>query len=101
MILSRLARGEPMHGYALLQLLQRAPGGALAPSEGTLYEALKTLDGLGLLESFWGVEEGGRRPRKYYRITEEGRRVLGELRPLAREIARILLEESETGEVAP
>lgn len=97
MILSRLDREGPLHGYALLQLLQRAPGGALVPSEGTLYEALKTLERLGLLESFWGVEKGGGRPRRYYMITEKGRRVLGELRPLAREIARILLEESVEG----
>ena len=43
--------------------------------EGTLYPILHTLEVEQLVESYWD-EEGGRK-RKYYRITDKGRRELG------------------------
>jgi DNA-binding PadR family transcriptional regulator len=42
--------------------------------EGTLYPLLRRLEKQGLLESEWEVGES--RPRKYYRISPEGREVL-------------------------
>ncbi|WP_456452922.1 PadR family transcriptional regulator [Thermococcus sp.] len=70
-------RGE-MHGYAIRKELERISGGKLVPSEGALYDILKSLRKYHLVEDFW-AEVGGR-PRKYYRMTELGREVLGELK---------------------
>jgi len=81
LVLSLLRRGE-MHGYAIRKKLGELE---VAPSEGALYDILKSLQKLGLVESFW-VEE--RRPRKLYRLTELGREVLEELEA---EIGKILV----------
>ncbi len=62
------------YGYALVQ---RLADRGLDIEQGTLYPLLRRLDEQGLLESDWKVE--GPRPRKYYRLSEEGRRVLAEL----------------------
>jgi PadR family transcriptional regulator, regulatory protein PadR len=45
----------------------------LIVSEGTIYPLLSRLKALGLLESEWVESEGGH-PRKYYSLTEGGRR---------------------------
>lgn len=63
------------YGYALQQ---RLAGRGLDIEQGTLYPLLRRLDEQGLLESDWKVE--GARPRKYYRLSPEGRRVLSTLR---------------------
>ena len=81
-----------MHGYALLQAM-RSEGQVLAPSEGTLYESLKTLERMGVIESYWST---GGRPRKYYRLTGTGREVLARLSVQARFLAGLLLKYSLT-----
>jgi DNA-binding transcriptional ArsR family regulator len=43
----------------------------LEVDQGTLYPLLRRLEGQGLLESRWALEEA--RPRRYYRISAEGR----------------------------
>jgi len=45
----------------------------LIVSEGTIYPLLSRLKALGLVESEWVESEGGH-PRKYYSLTEAGRR---------------------------
>lgn len=59
------------YGYSLIQ---RMAGQGLEIEEGTLYPLLRRLEKQGLLESEWEVGES--RPRKYYRISEQGREVL-------------------------
>ena len=44
----------------------------------TLYPLLRRLEGQGLLTSEW--ETGGSKPRKYYRVTPEGREVCARLK---------------------
>jgi DNA-binding PadR family transcriptional regulator len=63
------------YGY---ELQQRLTGRGLDVEQGTLYPLLRRLDEQGLLESDWNVE--GARPRKYYRLSPAGRRVLDRLR---------------------
>lgn len=59
---------EPQYGYSLLAALEK--GGF--PVEGnTLYPLLRRLEKQGLLTSEWSVSEN--RPRKYYRVSAEGR----------------------------
>ena len=59
------------YGYSLIQ---RLAGQGLDVEEGTLYPLLRRLEKQGLLESEWEVGEA--RPRKYYRISPMGRKVL-------------------------
>lgn len=63
------------YGYSLIQRLAEL---GLEIEEGTLYPLLRRLEKQGLLKSEWEVGES--RPRKYYRISEQGREVLDILR---------------------
>lgn len=74
LILSLLSE-EPMYGYQITQELQRRSEGYFEMKEGLLYPALHQMEQDGLLKSEWR-RVGGSRRRKYYSITEEGRRVL-------------------------
>jgi PadR family transcriptional regulator, regulatory protein PadR len=62
------------YGYSLIQSLAEK---GLDVEEGTLYPLLRRLEKQGLLESEWDVSES--RPRKYYRISAQGRKVLDTL----------------------
>lgn len=62
------------YGYSLRQRLAER---GLEVEQGTLYPLLRRLDDEGLLESDWNTD--GSRPRKYYRLSEAGRRVLDRL----------------------
>ena len=74
MILQTLRR-QPLHGYALVQQIQRMSEGALQIEEGSLYPALQRMLRAGWLEAQWGVSATNRRVR-LYRLTREGRRHL-------------------------
>jgi PadR family transcriptional regulator PadR len=69
--------GRPVYGYELAGLLELAAGGELPMQAGALYPVLRSLARQGLLEAEDGPSESGP-PRRYYRLTAEGRRVLGE-----------------------
>jgi DNA-binding PadR family transcriptional regulator len=62
------------YGYSLIQRLAER---GLDIEEGTLYPLLRRLESQGLLESDWDTSET--RPRKYYRISADGRAVLAAL----------------------
>ncbi len=62
------------YGYDLIRSLAER---GLDVEEGTLYPLLRRLEKQGLLESEWDTSES--RPRKYYRISEPGRKVLAAL----------------------
>ena len=88
LVLSLLNREGELHGYAIRKRLAELSNGRLVPSEGALYDILKSLKKLGLVEDEWA--EGGGRPRKYYRLTELGREVLNELRDEIRETVLVI-----------
>ncbi len=83
LILSMLKNGE-MHGYFIRKRLEELD---FAPSEGALYDILKSLQKLGLIESFWVMEK---RPRKCYKLTDLGKVVLKELEAEVRKILNVL-----------
>ena len=83
LILSLLKEGD-MHGYVIRKRLEIL---GLAPSEGALYDILKSLQKLELVEGYWVMDK---RPRKFYRLTDLGREVLEELEVEVRRIARVL-----------
>ncbi len=72
-VLSQLS-GE-RYGYSLLKSLSDL---GLEVDQGTLYPLLRRLESQGLLESVWKLEEA--RPRRYYVISAEGKKLLPRLK---------------------
>jgi PadR family transcriptional regulator PadR len=66
-----------MHGWGIGQRIEQISSGRLAVNQGSLYPALQRLEQDGLIESDWQITENNRRAR-YYRLTTDGRRALGE-----------------------
>jgi PadR family transcriptional regulator, regulatory protein PadR len=61
----------PLYGLEILRNLES--GSDLVVVEGTVYPLLTRLRALSLVESEW-VESDSGHPRKYYRLTDAGRR---------------------------
>lgn len=71
-ILSRLITGDS-YGYDIGKSIRRLSDGYIDLKEATLYTAFRRMEVDGLIISYWGEQEGGAR-RRYYRITEKGRK---------------------------
>jgi len=74
MVLSILTGGES-YGYEILQRVALLSRGRVRWSDGMLYPVLRRLEKEGLIEGDWRTAESGRR-RRYYRLSEKGRRQL-------------------------
>lgn len=72
-VLSQLSREQ--YGYSLLKGLSEV---GLDVDQGTLYPLLRRLESQGLLESVWKLEDA--RPRRYYVISGEGKKLLPRLK---------------------
>ena len=70
--LSVLGEG-PNYGYAIIQRVRELSGESIEWTDGMLYPVLHRLEKEGLIESEWRKSETGRE-RKYYRLTESGRK---------------------------
>ena len=68
-----LALTEERHGYGVMQYANQLTNGRVNIGAGTLYALLSRFEKEGLIRSTKEQEN-----RKYYRLTEEGRRVLEE-----------------------
>ena len=76
-IVLKLLMDGDKYGYEISKLIQTNSCGEYELKEATMYSSLKRLEADGSITSYWGDEtQGGR--RKYYRITEKGRRVYSE-----------------------
>jgi len=75
MILNLLLR-QDRYGYELIKELERVSDGTFALKEGTLYPILHSMEAERWVESYWQEVDG--RKRKYYRITDNGKRQLQE-----------------------
>ncbi|MBD3897278.1 PadR family transcriptional regulator [Halomonas sp. ML-15] len=69
-VLSVLHR-KPMHGYEVVQAVERSTKGCCSPSEGTVYPMLNEFEAGGYLSSSAEVVQG--RSRKVYALTDKGR----------------------------
>lgn len=69
LVLSQLK--EPMYGYNLVKKLQ---DNGIPIEANTLYPLMRRLESQGLLQSEWETSEA--KPRKYYKITDDGLIVL-------------------------
>jgi PadR family transcriptional regulator PadR len=65
---------EEQYGYTLKRALADMD---LAVDEGTLYPLLRRLESQGLLVSEW--REQDKRQKRFYQLSDEGRRILGQL----------------------
>jgi PadR family transcriptional regulator PadR len=66
---------RPMYGYEIIQELESRSQGFFQFKEGLIYPRLHELERRGYLHAEWHGEEGSRR-RKFYTITDAGRRRL-------------------------
>ena len=71
----RLLEGGERYGYELVELLERRTDGILAMGQSTLYPLLYNLEAKGLVIARAATAENGR-ARKYYRLTDKGKRRL-------------------------
>lgn len=76
LVLKALSR-DVMHGYGIAEHIRQLSDEVLQVEEGSLYPALQRLQIQGLVASEWGHSANNRRAR-YYRLTRQGRRALGE-----------------------
>jgi DNA-binding PadR family transcriptional regulator len=75
-ILLSLVEG-PRHGYGIIKGVEARTGGAFTLGTGTLYSAIKRMKAKGWLERVSAPETDDPR-RKYYGLTDAGRRVIGD-----------------------
>jgi PadR family transcriptional regulator PadR len=74
LILQSLQR-EPMHGYAIAQVIRNRSGEVLTVETGSLYPALHRLERQKWVKSEWKVTESKQRA-KYYQLTALGKKQL-------------------------
>ena len=104
LVLKALAWG-PRHGYGVAAWIRETTDDALRVEEGALYTALPRMEKRRWLESEWGLSENNRRA-KFYRLTDAGRKQLGQSArdwtAYAEAVSRVLTApEPEAGEVSP
>lgn len=99
-LLSLIAE-RPRYGYEFVEALDES--GLELVSEGSIYPLLARMERAGLVASYRAPSSSGGAPRKYYRLTEEGRTALDRGRSVWREFTaatgRILADtDPPTGE---
>lgn len=72
-IVLRLLSEEDMYGYQIYKTIIDRSRGLYELKEATLYSSFRRLEQQEMIVSYWGDESQGGR-RKYYRITQEGRK---------------------------
>ncbi|MCH2205741.1 MAG: PadR family transcriptional regulator [Lentisphaerales bacterium] len=66
---------EESYGYAIIQKVKEKSDGQMNWTDGMIYPVLHKLADKGFISSYWGKSETGRK-RKYYAITDDGRKAL-------------------------
>ena len=75
-ILAQLAKGDS-YGYEINKTISELTSGEFELKEATLYTAFRRLEAGGYILFYWGDENTGAR-RRYYNLTEEGRKLYEE-----------------------
>jgi PadR family transcriptional regulator PadR len=93
MLVLRTLLPGPAHGHTIAHVIEKSSDEVLQVEHGSLYPALHRLEDQGLIASFWGTSENNRKA-KYYRITPQGRKHLGQERSrwesLVQAVTRVL-----------
>lgn len=79
LLILALVEQRPRHGYEISQLIEQRSDGTISFHVASLYPTLYRMEGRGLIEGRW-VEKAGQRRRRYYRLTQAGRRMLASQR---------------------
>ncbi len=74
-VMRLLGSGEK-YGYELVKMLDRQSDGVLAMGQSTLYPLLYNLEAKGFVTARTEMSKESNRPRKYYRLTDKGKRQL-------------------------
>lgn len=74
MILS-LLESQPRHGYEISKLIEQRSSGTVKFRVASLYPLLYRMEQRGWIDGRW-VEKAGQRRRRYYRLTNAGKRML-------------------------
>ncbi|MCS7206431.1 MAG: helix-turn-helix transcriptional regulator [Dehalococcoidia bacterium] len=95
LLLSLLASG-PKYGYQIVKEMEQRSHGYFSFREGTLYPALHRMERAGLIEGRWEPSPTGQM-RRYYHITDKGRKHLQTLQQewhaFARAVSLVILPE--------
>ncbi len=75
MLVLRVLRSGPLHGYAIAQRIRQLSEAVLEAEEGSLYPNLQRLLLEGWVRAEWGISETNRRVR-FYELTPAGRKQL-------------------------
>ena len=76
MLILNLLKNEDMYGYHMIKKLKEKSKNVFDLKEGTLYPILHSLEEKNLITSYW--DETTAKKRKYYTITEKGKKYLNE-----------------------
>lgn len=71
LLILRVLRSGPLHGYAIAQRIHTLSSDALRVEEGSLYPALQKILLKGWVTAAWGTSETRRKVR-FYKITRDG-----------------------------
>jgi PadR family transcriptional regulator PadR len=97
LLILSLVETRARHGYEIGKLIEQRSDGAVTFSAAALYPLLYRLEKRGWIQGRW-VEQPGQRRRRYYKLTADGRRVLGEQRSAWRAFAAAINRIAGTGE---
>ena len=93
MLVLKLLEDGDKYGYQMIEELRRRSDDTFHLKAGTLYPLLHSLEEKGLVTAYEGEAAAGK-PRRYYRLTEQGRGALREKETAwntyARAVGRVL-----------
>jgi len=75
LLILRVLRAGPLHGYAIAQRIHALSAEVLRVEEGSLYPALQKILLKGWVTAEWGTSETNRKVR-FYELTAAGRKQL-------------------------
>jgi len=97
LLILALVDEQDRHGYDIGRLIDLRSAGTLHFTMASLYATLYRLEERALIKGRW-VEKAGQRRRRYYRITEGGRKILAAQRE---DWGRFIAALSEVAGVKP
>jgi len=77
-IILSLLKSNDLYGYEISKKIRSTSKEKFEIKEGTLYVVLKRLEKNELVYSYWGDTESNGGRRRYYKITDKGKKYLSE-----------------------
>jgi transcriptional regulator len=89
LLILSLVEARPRHGYEIAKLIEHRSDGRVRFKVASLYPLLYRLEQRGWIAGRW-IEKPGERRRRFYRLTNEGKRTLAAQRDHWREFVRAI-----------